>query len=257
MDNNKKICDNCGHLNSISANVCESCGIKLQSGGVDNNIQQVNSQPTKTKEKVQKTYTKKKVEKTSNVNNTSGNSVNYWKFSTFVLLIIVFVLIYLNYSEKNTVTNDLDESSELPQGHIDLSGMQEIDNLEKIIANNPKDTTSLLKLAHLYHDSGISDKAIITYEKYLKFNDKNLDAIVDMGVCYFDLKNYAKAEEIFLSAYKVNKLHQIALLNLGVVNLVQGKTDLAKNWFNECIKVNPLSDISQRAKKILSDNNLN
>lgn len=248
MNNNKKICSFCGHENNSEKKVCESCGVKLSNHSIGEKVEKqkkIIPKPSEPSKSQKKTELPKIV------------SPNYWKHSTFILLGIVVILIFIIMSNKENITTEVNNETPLLQNNINLNNIQEITNLENQIVKNSGDTSSILKLANLYHDSKMFDKAILNYEKYIKINDRNLDAVVDLGVCFFDLKQYENAEKIFLSVATKNPAHQVALLNLGVVNLSKGDREKSKEWFEKCIKVNSISEFGQRAKNILSENNLN
>src|SRR5690606_25246217 len=102
---------------------------------------------------------------------------------------------------------------------IDLSAMNEINALEEKVKANPDDLQSLLHLAHLKNDAGLYDAAIISYKNYLDKNPSDADARVDMGVCYYNLKDYNSAITEMKKALEYKPDHQIAHLNLGIVNL--------------------------------------
>lgn len=133
----------------------------------------------------------------------------------------------------------------------DLSKLNEIKAAEEKVSANPNDVNALLHLGHLYNDSGFYDKAVSTYQKYLKTNPNNADVLVDMGVCYFEMNQNNKAIETMESALRVNPKHQIAHFNLGIVNFSSGNLEVAKEWWRKTIQLNPDADIAKRAEQLL------
>ncbi len=109
----------------------------------------------------------------------------------------------------------------------------------------------LLQLAHAQNDAGFYDKAISNYQKYLKSNPSDADARVDMGVCYFSLKDYKNAISAMKEALKYKPKHQIAHLNLGIVNLAAGNVEESKKWLQKAVDIDPNSDVGKKAKEIL------
>jgi len=110
----------------------------------------------------------------------------------------------------------------------------------------------LLQLAHLRNDSGFFQQAINNYQTYLEKKPNDVDARIDMGVCYYNLKNFKKAIEEMEKAVKIKPNHQIGLLNLGVVNLTAGNAAKSAEWLKKAIKVNPNSEFGKRAQELLN-----
>ena len=110
----------------------------------------------------------------------------------------------------------------------------------------------VLQLAHLKNDAGMPEQAIVLYRQYLEKNPKDTDARVDMGVCYYVLKNYPAAISEMKEALKYKPDHQIAHLNLGIVNFAAGNTAESKEWLQKAVDLNPNSDIGKRAQELLN-----
>jgi Tfp pilus assembly protein PilF len=45
--------------------------------------------------------------------------------------------------------------------------------------------------------------------------------------------------------------HQLAHLNLGIVNLTAGNVDESKEWFRKAIEIDPNSQAGKRAQELL------
>ncbi|MBU1100681.1 MAG: tetratricopeptide repeat protein [Bacteroidetes bacterium] len=175
-----------------------------------------------------------------------------------------------------------------PHSGVDLSNMDEIKSTEERVANNPNDFAAMKHLAHLYSESGLIQKAVVTYEKYVAlqpgdftmilefshflhdngiwqkaiFNyDKylakfpsNADVLVDQGVCYFSLSDYENAKRVMTNALKYDKKHVFANFNLGIVNINAGDTDQGKEWLRKVIELDPNSQMAKQAKEIIDSN---
>ena len=131
--------------------------------------------------------------------------------------------------------------------------MKAIEDLEAKIKQNPEDYTSLLQLAHLKNDSGLFEAAIINYKLYLEKNPKDADARVDMGVCYFNLKDFTNAIKEMETSLKYAPNHQIAHLNLGVVNLSAGNLEKSKEWLKKAVGIDPTSEVGTKAQQLLNN----
>ena len=84
-------------------------------------------------------------------------------------------------------------------------------------------------------------------------NPKDTDARVDMGVCYFNLQDYANAIAEMETALTYNPNHQIAHLNLGVVNLSAGNLEKSKEWLKKAVALNPTSEVGVKAQQLLNN----
>ena len=153
-----------------------------------------------------------------------------------------------NHSEDNSVSTNMGSS-------VDLNKLNEINKLEEIVKSNPTNHEALLSLGHLLNDNGFHERAIEKYETYLKGHGDNVDVIVDMGVCYFEMKNYDKAINVIKSALAINPKHQIANFNLGIVNLANNNPSEAKLWWEKARDINPNSNIGKKAEELLKSNN--
>ncbi|HOJ06577.1 MAG: tetratricopeptide repeat protein [Ignavibacteriota bacterium] len=149
----------------------------------------------------------------------------------------------VNQNEQQSATNS----------GVNLNSLQVITELEEKVKQNPNDYQSLLELAHLKNDSGLFEAAIQNYKTYLEKNPADADARVDMGVCYFNLRDYPNAIKEMETALKYEPKHQIAHLNLGVVNLSAGNLSKSKEWLQKAYDLNPTNEIGQKAEQLLKN----
>ncbi|MFZ2863496.1 MAG: tetratricopeptide repeat protein [Ignavibacteriaceae bacterium] len=149
----------------------------------------------------------------------------------------------VNQNEQQSATNS----------GVNLNSLRVITELEEKVKQNPNDYESLLELAHLKNDSGLFEAAIQNYKTYLEKNPADADARVDMGVCYFNLRDYPNAIKEMETALKYEPKHQIAHLNLGVVNLSAGNLSKSKEWLQKAYDLNPTNEIGQKAEQLLKN----
>jgi cytochrome c-type biogenesis protein CcmH/NrfG len=89
--------------------------------------------------------------------------------------------------------------------------------LERMLAANPNDVSTIVRVANGYFDLGNYPKAAETYEKAVALDPKNADVITDLGVCLRRMKKPEQAVAKFREALKINPGHAVALFNLGLV----------------------------------------
>jgi len=245
-----KKCRECGEENLYSERSCSYCGSPFI-GDEEVFVSDVTTTHT---QRVETPLKKVKVKKSASLGDstTAEKSIETWKvISIIVMAIIIGIFILLVYSEQNTIPTSVQNIPQAQQQKVDLAKFNEINQLESELASDSKNSEKLLRLANLTHDAGLFDKSIKNYELYLALKPNDTDARVDMGVCYFELKNYDKAEEIFLASIKRSPKHQIAHLNLGVVHLSKGNVDKAKEWLEKCIALGEHTDVGHRASELL------
>ncbi len=255
----KIICDNCGEENSKDNVVCSSCGVKLQPGV----IKEKQTKPEITKnQKFSKTPEKKSKAVQNNKNKTNKSTqpaakkqLNMVKTITVVVIGLGIALVILIFSGvfntvivpgSTTSTENKNQSS-----GVDLANVQKINELENIIKGNPKDTASILELAHLKNDAGMYQQAIVNYKQYLALVPNDPDARIDMGICYYNLQNYPTAIAEMQKAIQYDPKHQIGYLDLGIVNLAAGKFDKSKEWLKKAVDLDPNSEYGKKAEELL------
>jgi tetratricopeptide (TPR) repeat protein len=81
-------------------------------------------------------------------------------------------------------------------------------------SNDPKDK---VLLANIYYDRGNFEEAIKWYEDALKADDKNVNVLVDLGVCYKNTNHPKEAIASFDKALAIEKDKKEALFNKVVV----------------------------------------
>ena len=232
-----KFCSQCGFKFEKEYKFCPDCGIKVSGS---------NSSKKKSSDK---TVSVSNEEKTLNPKVIYGILVGG-------IAVVAIILLTSGMFDSAPVTiapvNQNQQQGNVSSG-VNLNNMQMINDLEAKIKTNPEDYKSLLELAHLKNDSGLYEAAIQNYKTYLDKNPKDADARIDMGVCYFNLKDFSNAITEMETALKYKPNHQIALLNLGVVNLSAGNLEKSKEWLKKAIELDPTSEVGKKAEQLLNN----
>ena len=207
----QKFCNECGYKFEKEYKFCPECGTKVSG-----------SKNSKSKNVESKVATNG--DKTLNPKVLYGILIGGFA----VIAIIILTSGILDSAPVNTSVMNQNQVVPNPSSGVNLNNMQMINDLEAKIKQNPEDYKSLLELAHLKNDSGLFEAAIQNYKTYLDKNPKDADARVDMGVCYFNLQDYSSAIKEMETALTYVPNHQIAHLNLSVVNLSAGNIEKSK-----------------------------
>lgn len=230
-----KFCTECGTALHKEFKFCPGCGVGLSDG---------KNRSSKSNQSIK-----------SDLSDTSSNDDKKLDPKIFygVLgggLLIVLLVMYTSGSFDSPTVPEGNFNQTESQG-VNLNNLQAINQLEEKLKLNPEDHESLLELAHLKNDSGLFEQAIVNYKSYLEHHPENADARIDMGVCYFNLKDYPSAIKEMEKALEYSPKHQIGHLNLGVVNLNAGNLEISKSWFQKAYDINPTSDAGQKAQSLL------
>jgi tetratricopeptide (TPR) repeat protein len=228
------VCANCGEENAADSYECSSCGIALRKG-----------KPEKKQNKM------KPAGKSSVKQTVEGKSLDMSKLIPIFAGLIGIVLVIL--IATGAFESKVETPVQVTQSGVDLSAVQQINDLEKRVQAEPDNIQLLLDLAHLKNDSGFYDRAIEDYKRYLEKNPSNPDARIDMGVCYYNLRQYDTAIQEMKKALEYKPDHQIGHLNLGIVNLAAGNMEESRMWLQKAVDLGPDNQVGLRAKELLSN----
>jgi TolA-binding protein len=246
------ICKNCGEENSFENTVCFSCGALLsgnKSKRQNKSKQEIerNNQRDSSKLKSKTDHEVKNVEKVL-------DNKKILLVSAVIIVLLVFALVITGVFDSGVVPegSQINNQTSTPNtGGVNLANMEEINKFENKIKQNPDDLESILHLSHLQQDAGLYEKAIINYKKYLAKFPENADARVDLGICYYNMNDYNTAISEMETAVKYQPKHQIAYLNLGIVNLAARNLEASKEWFRKTVELDPNSEAGKRAEELL------
>ncbi|MDP4172830.1 MAG: tetratricopeptide repeat protein [Bacteroidota bacterium] len=281
---NYVLCDVCGEETKVNTGYCQSCGAKLsgrehslgsdidrtaaKADSVDENEFEKKSfakkdDSTISGQKQQKTIKpsaaspKAKIDKKVNSGNLSQKSLKPINIGIFIIALVALGVAILYFTgvfdspkdrSKEIITQDQQQQS---GSKISLDDLQKINDLESAVKKDTTNYSSILELAHRLNDSGFYERAIPYYRMYLRANPKNVDVLVDLGVCFFELKQFDNAKAVMKKGWNINPRHQIANFNLGIVNFSAGQLDSAKIWWRRAIEIDPNSEIGKKSKELL------
>ena len=244
------ICKNCGEENPVENSDCFSCGIPLKGNKIKkNDLTRSEAKGNDSNQSSRKNISdNQKIIKEEKV--LDNKKILIISSAILVIFIIALVLSGVFGSEvKQNITQVDNQSSE---SGVNLANLEEINELEKKVNANPDDLESALHLAHLLQDSGMFERAISNYKKYLVKHPENADARVDMAICFYNMGDNTTAISEMEAALKYQPKHQIAHLNLGIVNLTAKNIEASKEWFRKTAELDPNSEAGKRAQELLT-----
>jgi Tfp pilus assembly protein PilF len=138
------------------------------------------------------------------------------------------------------------------QGGGDPQLQARIASLQSVVARDPKNVQAWIQLGNDYFDMRQPQKAIEAYGRALELKPNDPDVLTDQGVMYRDLGQFDKAVENFQKANQAVPQHVQSLFNLGVVyanDLKQPKK--AEEAWTKVLQLAPQSPQGQQAQQAL------
>lgn len=228
-----KYCGECGFEFDRDYKFCPECGTKVSSDENQSNNNGKQDRP---------------ISRTDENDKQLDPKIIFSIFGVGAVIILIIIFTTGVFDSPSVSTSSI--SPQTGSG-INLGNVQQISELEEKVRVNPQDHKTLLELAHLKNDSGLYEQAILTYKSYLELHPDDADARIDMGVCYFQLRDFENAKTEMLKALEYSPKHQIGHLNLGVVSLSAGNLAESKDWFRKAVEIDPTTDVAKRAEELL------
>jgi tetratricopeptide (TPR) repeat protein len=100
-------------------------------------------------------------------------------------------------------------------------------------------------LADILFDTGNWSEAIIHYRAAVRRDSSLVTAMVDMGVCYYNLSDADEAERLFRLALARDPHQPFALFNLGIVYERRKEPAEALKYFHQSLESAPPENMKQ------------
>lgn len=170
-------------------------------------------------------------------------------FIVMALIIGVLVGILVSKGDKQ---KDVAQVS-MPAAPVP-NNQQNIQMLERLVADDPGNRGAWVQLGHSYFDADQPVKAIEAYNKALAIDGNDPDVLTDQGVMFRRLGWYDRAVENFTRANELNPKHEQSLYNLGVVY----RYDLqdfahAREVWTRYLEINPSGPGADNIRRELAD----
>jgi cytochrome c-type biogenesis protein CcmH/NrfG len=178
------------------------------------------------------------------VNLVTQKNVASWKIYLALVVLFLLVLFFISFfNEQKTVVPPSQQQSK--------PALQHLQQLEAEMQAHPNDAEMVLRYANALHDAQMFPQAIATYNNYLALNSNNPDALVDLGICYFETNDAAAAIMQMKKAIALQSNHQKAHFNIGIISLNTGDAETAKEYFQKAAQLDAHSETGKRANELL------
>jgi tetratricopeptide (TPR) repeat protein len=146
------------------------------------------------------------------------------------------------------------QTEEMPAGSgSPIDYQQRIAELEKIVANEPKNLQALTMLANDYYDTDQPQKAIDIYTKAIELDPRNPNLLTDQGVMYKRIGSFGKALANFEKAQSIDSQHLQSLYNMGIIYAEDLKQpDKALKTWEHYLELDSTSPAAQQVKRMMA-----
>lgn len=246
-------CSSCGSALAASTTICDVCGHDTREDTVREDAQR-ESTLAAAPPSVAGQQTRKPARKTGKKPAAAAAAALFNTPQWIAIVVAAFILGGV-VGASLVPTHDHGDAAMATQGtppeaQADLTRLNET---RAAAEANPDSPDALLAYAHALHDSGFPEQAIVQYRQYLAFVPDNPDARVDLGICYFETKDYTTAIAEMEKAVAGHPDHQLGNYNLGIVNLNAGNKEKAREWFEKARDINPSSPHGVNAAQLLEE----
>jgi tetratricopeptide (TPR) repeat protein len=116
-------------------------------------------------------------------------------------------------------------------------------DLEHIRKTYGDSTNYYLKWGDLKFGQGYYEQALAEYDRALSLRPKNVQALVNRGVAYFEKKNFKAAKADFENAVKLDSLQQLAYNNLSLIFARENQPEQALKFIERALDFDPVNPI--------------
>ncbi len=164
-----------------------------------------------------------------------------------IVILGVFLIYSLSSKKETPRTENVPAGSGSPAEY-----RQRIAELEKIVANDPKNLQTWTMLANDYYDTDQPQKAIDAYAKAIALDPNNPNLLTDQGVMYKRIGAFDKALANFEQAQKIDPKHLQSLYNMGIIYAEDLKQpDMAVKVWTHYLELDSTSPAAQQVKKMI------
>ncbi|MDH7514876.1 MAG: tetratricopeptide repeat protein [Bacteroidota bacterium] len=173
----------------------------------------------------------------------------FFVLATVLVLAAGIVGYMIGHHEKSAV----EESMPSEAGIVDRETFAMLEEMRSAVERNPLDTQAVLRYANALHDTKRIDEAIEQYRAYLALKPDDPDAGIDLGVCYFEKRDFEAAASQMRSVLTRHPRHQLGAYNFGIVLMHTGRIEEARDWLRKAVDIDPTTTAAANAKQVLEN----
>ena len=147
------------------------------------------------------------------------------------------------------VQTNVQRAAQQPVEGANQAQQQRADELEKALAADSNSVAAQRAYADILYDTANWPEAIVHYRAAIRRDSSLASAMVDLGVCYFNLGSTDEAEHLFDLALVRDPHQPVALFNLGIVYESRQENEKALSFFHRAMEAGPpesMKDVLQQ-----------
>lgn len=117
--------------------------------------------------------------------------------------------------------------------------------LQQALAADSNDVVAQRAYADILYDTANWPEAIVHYRAAIRRDSSLATAMVDLGVCYYNLGHADDAEHLFDLALQRDPHQPVALFNLGIVYESRQENEKALEFFHRAMQAGPPESMKQ------------
>jgi len=162
-------------------------------------------------------------------------------FGTICVLIVLWVAIDAN---RRRAEQPVEGSNQRQQ--------EAANALFEELARDSNNVAVHRQIADLFYDTANWSEAVVHYRAAIRRDSSLSTAMVDLGVCYYNLSRPDLAEEMFQLALKRDPHQPVALFNLGIVAETRGDDQAALQYYHRSLESGPPDNLKQTLQDRMS-----
>ena len=146
------------------------------------------------------------------------------------------IVLYKNALEKDV--NDIAARRGLAEANLKSGNLDRAEKeFQKVLLQNPSESTLLLKLAEIYIAQGQAEKALLELDKFHSENQETVESLVLNGRAHALSGDLFSAENLFNQALILDPQALPPRINLAKVHLQKKELDKAKQYLQDVISI--------------------
>ncbi len=176
------------------------------------------------------------------------------------VIIVIFSVNQVNHQlpEPEASNEEMQEGmKDFHKNHPDMNSIRpefkkKLDDMKKYVEENPNDTAKIREYAGLLASAHRVDEAVVLFEKILSVDGKRVDVLMELGLVYFNQRNFDKADETMMKVLSLVPDNSQAYFNRGAIAAAKGDKEKAKELWEKVIEEFPGSEAAGYAKAALT-----
>jgi len=155
------------------------------------------------------------------------------------------VVLLLGVALQSTLFKKPEQAPQTQVAGSSAAQKEEYDRLVGMLTQDSTNVDARNRIADILFDTANWNEAMIQYKSVVRQDSSRVPAIVDLGVCYFNLGDQVTAERLFQLALSKDPTQPIAWFNMGIVAEQKNDPEGAMRYYHKAIENNPPTSMQQ------------